>query len=90
MRGGAFEELKQQAGGVAQGCSLPEDTKAVMCGVGVVLAILAVAVGVDSFHAAADAGEVRVEAVWKILIAGVRATMRAPVTPTNPMSAHTQ
>lgn len=90
VRGGAFEELEQEAGGVAQGCSLPEDTEAVMCGVGGVLAILTVAVGVHSFHAAANAGEVRVEAVWKILVAGVRTMVHAPVTPTHPMSAHTQ
>lgn len=86
MRGGAFEELKQQTGGVAQGCSLPEDTEAVMCGVGVVLAILTIAVGVHGFHAAANAVQVRVEAVWEILVTSVRTVVRAPVTPTHPVS----
>lgn len=65
-----FIELKQKTRGVAKRCSLPEDTGAVMCGMGWVLAILTIAVSVDSIHAAADACEVRIEAVW-VLIAEI-------------------
>lgn len=70
----AFKELKQKTGGVAKRRSLPEDTEAVMCGAVWVLAILAIftiTVGVDGLHAAADTCEVRVEAVWEVLVAGV-------------------
>lgn len=68
MGGCAFEELKQQAAWVAQHCALPEHAEAVVRGCGCVLAVLTVAVSVHSFHAAADACEVRVEAVWEVLI----------------------
>ena len=80
MGGCAFKELEQQAGWVAQHRALPEHAEAVVCGCGCVLAVLTVAVSVHSFHAAADACEVRIEAVWEILVTVVRAMMRAPVT----------
>lgn len=69
MRRRAFKKLEQKTGGVAQRCSFPEDTAAVMCGVGGAFAVLTIAVGVESFHAAADACQVRVEAVWEVLVA---------------------
>lgn len=69
MRRCAFEKLEQKTGGVAKRCSLSEDTAAVMCGVGCAFSVLTIAVGVEGFHAAADACEVRVETVWEVLIA---------------------
>lgn len=87
MGGGAFKELKQEAGWVAQDGAFPEHAEAVVCGCQCVLAILTVAVSVHAFHAAAHACQIRVETVGPVLVTGVRAMMQTPVTPTNPASA---
>lgn len=63
-----LKELKQQPAGIPKGCTLSQNTMPVMGWCAGKLAIFAVTVCVDGFHAAAYACEVGVEAVWEIFV----------------------